>query len=193
MRRRVGILIGTTLLAGALTGCATAAARSGGEPAAQTPIETTAPAGAPAVADAAAHEQTQAWLDAVRLPPEAVPADAGVTEFMSYTGWVCAPIAEAEAFWTIPGATVIGTANWLRENPPAGLLSTAGPAQPEDPVVDSTAVGYIPEVGSQEGIVYTVMRTDGGVAVRAEVAALSATAVCPTPPGGGIWGAPGQG
>ncbi|MDQ1130278.1 hypothetical protein QE381_002406 [Microbacterium sp. SORGH_AS 888] len=37
------------------------------------------------------------------------------------------------------------------------------------------------------------MRRRNGVGVRAEIAALTASAVCPTPPGGGTWGAPGQG
>jgi hypothetical protein len=102
-------------------------------------------------------------------------------------------VEELEGFWTIPGATVADTANWLRENPTANLLSTAGGPVPDDGTIDSAIVGYIPERDSQEGIVYTVAKTGDGVAVRAEVAALTESASCPTLPDGGTYGAPGQG
>ena len=79
------------------------------------------------------------------------------------------------------------------ENPTADLLSTAGAAIPEDTSIDGAIVGFIPEWDAQEGVVYTIAKTEDGVAVRAEIAALTASATCPTPPGGGTWGAPGQG
>lgn len=62
-----------------------------------------------------------------------------------------------------------------------------------DPSLSGAIAGYIPEVGAQEGVVYTVLKTDGGVAVRAEVAAQTAEASCPVLPNGGVYGAPGQG
>jgi hypothetical protein len=42
-------------------------------------------------------------------------------------------------------------------------------------------------------VVYTVAKMDGGVVVRAEVAALAESAVCPPLPDGATYGAPGQG
>ena len=188
MRWRSGLVAGVVLLSLSVTGCATTAA-AGGEGA----TEPSGSASAHPTGDAAARAQAQAWLDAAALPPGAVPADAAVAAFTSYTGWPCGPIEEREAFWSIPGATVTGTANWLRENPTADLLSTAVAAIPEDPAITSAAVGFIPEMDAQEGVVYTIVKTDDGVAVRAEIAALTASATCPTPPGGGTWGAPGQG
>ena len=192
MRRGSVVVIGVSCLALTLSGCATPD-RVGAAPEA----DDSAPGGPLVVdaggADPVALEQAQAWREAANLPPEAISADSSVARFSSYTGWPCGPIEELEAFWEIPGATVTGTANWLRENPTADLISTAGPLDREDPTIDSATVGYIPTADSQEGIVYTIAKIDGGVAVRAEIAALTESAVCPTPPDGGIWGPPGQG
>ena len=140
-----------------------------------------------------ARAQAQAWLDAAALPPEAVPAAASVATFSSFTGWPCGPVAELEAFWSIPDATVGETANWLSENPTGDLISTAVGPIPDDPATQSATVGYVPEDGAQEGIVYTVEKPGDGVAVRAEVAAQTADATCPDLPDGGEYGAPGQG
>ncbi|MFE5409336.1 hypothetical protein [Microbacterium sp. NPDC056569] len=63
----------------------------------------------------------------------------------------------------------------------------------EDPAIDSAIVGYIPAPDSQEGIVYTIERKGDGVAVRAEIAAQTESAVCPPLPDGATYGAPGQG
>lgn len=64
---------------------------------------------------------------------------------------------------------------------------------PDDTVIQSAIVGYIPAEGAQDGIVCTVEKTPDGVAVRAEVAAQTAEASCPLLPDGGQNGAPGQG
>lgn len=189
MQCRSVLVVGALFLSISLAGCATVPQDSGvvlpeaGEP------TTSRESGE----SAAAREQAQAWLDSASLPPGAVRSDASVARFTSFTGWPCGPVEELEAFWTIPGATVSATANWLRENPTGSLLSTAGGPIPDDPAIDSASVGYIPAADSQEGVVYTVTKTSAGVAVRAEIAALTESAVCPEPPGGGTWGAPGQG
>jgi hypothetical protein len=78
------------------------------------------------------------------------------------------------------------------EHPTADLMTTAVGPVADDAAIDSAIVGYIPEPGALEGIVYTIAKTGDGVAIRAEIAALTESAVCPTPPGG-MWGAPGQG
>jgi hypothetical protein len=122
-----------------------------------------------------------------------VRSEAAIGGANSYTGWPCGPVEELEAFWTIPEATVPATANWLMDHPTADLITTAVGPVADDPAISSAIVGYIPEPGAQEGVVYTVYRSGDGVAVRAEVAALTESAICPTPPGGGMWGAPGQG
>jgi len=203
MRRRLALVVGSVFLTISVTGCATATAGAG----LSTPVVTSesnltneptaAPDSEPAVAldseAAAAREQAQTWLDAATLPPGAVRSDMKIGGFNSYTGWPCGPIEELEAFWKIPDATVHDTANWLMENPTAGLITTAfGPAS-DNPAISSAMVGYIPEPDAQEGIVYTIAKTTDGVVVRAEIAALTESAVCPPPPGGGAWGAPGHG
>ncbi len=79
------------------------------------------------------------------------------------------------------------------ENPTADLMSTAVGPVDADPELHSAIVGYIPAPGSQEGIVYTIEKAADGVAVRAEIAAQTASAVCPPLPDGATYGAPGQG
>ncbi|GAA3222639.1 hypothetical protein ACFP63_06115 [Oerskovia jenensis] len=200
--RTAPLVIGAVLVALSLTGCATAGdgvtapgsagPRSSGEPTTGTP-GTDDSGGTSGPVDAAARERAQGWLDAASLPPGAIPAEPGDAAFSSYTGWPCGPVEELEAFWSIPGATVNETANWLQQNPTADLLSTALAPVPDEPLVDSAHVGYVPAPDSHEGIVYTVMRTLDGVAVRAEIAALTESAECPALPDGGTRGAPGQG
>ncbi len=85
------------------------------------------------------------------------------------------------------------TGNWLQANPTGDLISTAVAPVPDDPMIQSARVGYIPAEGAQEGIVYTIERISEGVAVRAEVAAQTDDASCPALPDGGEYGAPGQG
>lgn len=191
----------------ALTGCATPAVVAGGPDDAETsastqasvptetpvPTQSTSPVIASGSSDDAAREQAQTWLDAAALPPGAVTADAGVASFSSYQGWPCGPVAELEAFWLIADATVSDIANWMIENPTGDLISTAVGSVPDDPAVQSTIVGYIPVEGAQEGIVYTVEKTQKGVAVRAEIAAQTDSASCPVLPDGGLYGAPGRG
>lgn len=194
MRRRSVLVVGTVFLALSLSACASADA--GGEVAASSetraPSETNTPAPSETT-DAAARERAQTWLDAATLPPGAVRSEVKIGDFTSFTGWPCGPVEELEAFWTIPDATVSDTANWLRENPTADLMTTAVGPYADDPAIGSAIVGYIPEPGAQEGIVYTIAGTSDGVAVRAEIAALTASAVCPPLPDGGMYGAPGQG
>jgi hypothetical protein len=195
MARRSALLLGSLLLAGSLAGCATPAGGAGaaGPDAIGEPSATNEPATVSDGEAAAARAQAQAWLDSALLPPEAVRSDASINGFISYTGWPCGPVEELEGFWTIPGAKVRDTANWLIEHPPAGLMTTAVGPVSDDPMVDSAIVGFIPQPDAQEGIVYTIDKAADGVVVRAEVAAMTESAVCPTPPGGGTWGAPGQG
>lgn len=195
MRSRSVLVVGALVLTISLTGCASGAAdvqvtTPGGV---SEPSQTSESADPSESADAAALEQAQTWLDAAALPPGAVRSEVSVGGFTSYTGWPCGPVEELEAFWTIPQVTVADTATWLRQNPTANLMTTAVGAMPDDPAIDSAIVGYIPEPGSQEGIVYTIAKTSDGVAVRAEIAALTESATCPPLPDGGMYGAPGQG
>lgn len=189
MRRHPLVIAGALVLTACLTACATPAQRS--RPGADGP--TTRPSSATETGDATVRAQAEAWLDAARLPPGAVRSESVAGRFDSYTGWPCGPVEKLEGLWTISGATVHDTATWLIEDPTAGLTTTAVAPVSDDPAIDSATVGYIPEPGAQEGIVYTIIKTSDGVAVRAEVAALTATATCRPLPDGGTWGAPGQG
>lgn len=186
MQRSSALAIGVSLLV-ILTGCA-----SGVNVASSAP--TSVPTEPSATADAGAEQQAQTWLDAAALPPGSVPVDDSPVTFNSYQGWPCQPVVERTAYWTVPDTTVAAATNWLKENPTADLVSTAVPGpMPEDPNVDGAIVGYIPADESQQGVVYTVSKMEGGVAVRAQVAALTDSAVCPSLGPGETLGKPGQG
>ena len=195
MRSRLVLVLCPILLAGSLTACATGAGAGGLKEQSEVsqPSQTSESALPPEGADPAALAQAQAWLDAATLPPGALRSETSIGGFMSYTGWPCGPVEELEGFWKIPGATAGGTAKWLVEHPPANLVTTVTGPINDDPAVDSGIVGFIPEPGAQEGIVYTIAKTADGVVVRAEVAAQTESAVCPPLPDGGMYGAPGQG
>lgn len=191
MRSRSAVVCGVVLLALSLTGCAAGANGAASVPT-STPEDSSAPAASDS-ADAAALAQAEEWLASANLPSAAVRSQTSIGGFSSYTGWPCGPVEELEAFWTIADATVAETANWLMENPTADLISTGIGPVPEDPTISSATVGYIPTPESQEGIVYTVLKSDDGVVVRAEIAAQTSAATCAPLPDGAVYGAPGQG
>jgi hypothetical protein len=185
MRHRL-TLSAVVLAALALTGCATGQAPAGSPaPAAETTPESAPPPSgviASGSDDEQARAQAQAWLDDISLPPGATTASSNVASFYSYTGWPCGPVSELEAFWLVPDATLSDTADWLDTNPAGGLISVWGDHRPDNP-----------EMGAQEGIVYTLRTVPGGIAVRAEIAAQTADASCPELPDGAQYGAPGMG
>lgn len=196
MRRRL-TLAAAVLTALALTGCATgrAPAVAPTPAAAITPESTPAPSDVIASGsdDEQARAQAQAWLDDITLPPGTTTAASNVASFTSYTGWPCGPVSELEAFWLVPDATLSDTADWLDEHPAGGLLSVWGEHRPDNMDWDGMLLGYIPEQGAQEGIVYTLQTVPGGIAVRAEIAAQTSDASCPELPDGVQYGAPGMG
>lgn len=163
-----------------------------GDPGSAEPRSAASAALAPDAASAA-RAQAQAWLDAVQMPEGTERATYATAGFRSYQGWVCQPVEQLEGFWTVPGATVVDTANWLIAHPPADLVSTSPAPIPDTPGMDVVNLGFTPADGSYQGVVLSVATRDGGVGVRAQVAAMTAEAVCPTPPGGGQWGPPGMG
>ena len=196
MRRLQAVAIGIASLA-ILTGCATGAGNAGaGNAGAGSPTPTPTASPAPTVAElemVAAKAQAQAWLDAAALPPGALPAKGASPGFSSYQGWPCRPVAEIKAYWRIPDSTVAEVERWFRANPTADLVSTAVGQVSDDPSITSAMVGYIPGDNSHQGIVYSIAKRSDGIAVRAEIAALTESAVCPELPEGGVWGKPGQG
>jgi hypothetical protein len=181
----------------ALTGCATGQTPAGAaDPTPAVTPEPTPPASdviASGSDDAEARAQAQAWLDDISLPAGATAVPPDIASFYSYTGWPCGPVSELEAFWFIPDATLSDTAAWLDEHPAGGLISVWGEHRPDNLDYDGMLLGYIPEQGAQEGIVYTLRTVSGGIAVRAEIAAQTADASCPELPDGGQYGAPGMG
>jgi hypothetical protein len=179
------------LIAPGVVGCAASSTSAGSAPVESATESTATPT--PSGPGPEAEAQAQAWLDAATVPPGATPSSSSPAAFNSFTGWVCQPVATLEAFWTVPDMTVTAAANWLITHPTADLVTTAGEPWPEEQDVDESSVGYVPADKSQQGVVYTVVRMDDGVAIRAEIAALDESAVCPDAPDGGEWGLPGQG
>ncbi len=206
MRRLPVTLMTITTAVALLAGCTSAPAAAGapagsaaptsvGPPPASEPYlgaETTpSPATTP---DAASIAQAGAWLDAVTLPEGAVRTDDSTRVYTSFAGWICSPIAGRHGEWLLPDAGVEDTIEWIRENPPAGLLSTTGGGSFRGgPPPTSATVAFTPEDLSQQGVLFRVDRRGTGVAVRADVVALGTTSVCPTPDPGTSFGLPGQG
>jgi len=206
MRRLPVTLMTITTAVALLAGCTSAPAAAGapagsaaptsvGPPPASEPYlgaETTpSPATTP---DAASIAQAGAWLDAVTLPEGAVRTDDSTRVYTSFAGWICSPIAGRHGEWLLPDAGVEDTIEWIRENPPAGLLSTTGGGSfGGGPPPTSATVAFTPEDLSQQGVLFRVDRRGTGVAVRADVVALGTTSVCPTPDPGTSFGLPGQG
>lgn len=179
---------------GAAPGGSAAPASVGPPPAADPSVGSGSTPSSASTPDAASIAQAAAWLDAVTLPDGAVRTDDNAKVFTSFAGWMCAPIAGRHGEWLLPDAGVEDTIDWIRENPPAGLRSTtAGGWFGDGPAPTSATVAFTPEDRSQQGILFQVDRRGTGVAVRADVVALGATSVCPTPPSGGTFGLPGQG
>ncbi len=98
-----------------------------------------------------------------------------------------------EAYWTIPGVTVVETAIWLSEHPTADLIVTLPFRNPDNRAVHNATVPHAPAQDSLEGIIYSIAETTDGVVVRALIGVIPESAVCPTPEPGTSLGGPGQG
>ena len=193
MRRWPGLAIGLLLLS-ALTGCASEPGERGPHlPGPTDAAESAEPDAAESAEAVAARQRAQSWLDAAVLPPGAVSSASAPAHFNSYYGWPCTPVEQIEAFWTVPGASVAETADWLAQHPTADLIVPHRPHFPEGVDVDGVNVGQVPAPDAQEGIVYTVAKTRHGVGVRAQIAAMHESATCPSLPPGTSLGGVGQG
>lgn len=189
MRKQCGsTIIGAMVLALALSACS---------PSLIVPEPTPAPEQSSTTAvDAAAQQKVDTWLETAPMPPEAVrsaeqPADA---TFHSYQGWTCSPMATATAYWTVDGISIVDASNWLLGHPVPGLMPTwTTPYEPRDEQSDAVTFGNIPELGSQEGIAFSVVKRPGGIAIRAEAGVIPESAVCQTPAPGESFGSPGEG
>lgn len=202
------LIIGGVLLAAFLPACATGAPVPVDPPLDTPPA--TSPSTEPAVPttehkkkvaseadDPAASARARTWIETAAIPPGAVQTERIPEGLGTATGWPCTPIALSFATWTISDMTVPETMNWLLQNPTDGLVSSLGPAAQDhrysDESVTGGNLGFIPEEGAQEGLIYSIERTESGVTVRAEAAARTASSTCAEAPFGGTWGAPGQG
>lgn len=179
-----------------VAGCAEVADDSAAAP---EPSLSTSPSPTAMKVDAAAVAKADSWLAGAILPSGAVPSESAPESIYpfsySYYAWPCSPMETRTAYWTIAGADVIDTANWLKQHPTADLRDPVPfPITVDDESeYDTVTFGNVPEPESLEGIAYTVNRTADGVAVRAEIGVFTEDTVCPEPPDGGRWGGPGQG
>ncbi len=187
--RRASSLLALSALAVALAGCASSVAA---EPtsAASDPAPSASPSASNVDAEAAA--KADDWLENAVPPPGAVRVTSetdGVDGYGSYTDWVCEPMETRTAFWTIDGADIVETGNWLQANPTGGLMVPAKGSLTEG--ITSVTIGNVPDLESLEGI--AVARTETGVAIRSEIGVFTRGTVCPTLPEGHYYGGPGQG
>lgn len=192
MQRRV-IAVWGLISVGMLAGCATVAGPGAEEP---LTLESPASVGDPGD-DPVANATADDWLENAVMPPGTVRSDSIRETAFATTGysWWCSPMVERTGYWTLDGAGVVETANWLSAHPTADLMSPVVNPYDEELSgdVDAATIGNVPEPGSLEGIAYTVAKTRDGVAIRAEIGVMPEGAVCPTPEPGVTLGGPGQG
>jgi len=197
VRRRATIIAGILVSGAVLAGCATGAGAAGAGAEGAAPPEPTpqqsATSAAGAEEDAAAVAKAEAWLEGAVLPPGAERSETPTAAFLSYYQWWCSPMVERTGYWTLQGASVVETRNWLSAHPTADLIATSDVPSAEDPAVTESNIGNVPFRGSLEGIAYTVTRIGGGVGIRAEIGVVPDNAVCPTPEPGVMLGGPGEG
>ena len=164
-------------------------------------VTSQAAAAEPTAASSAASEtadatqKAAAWLEGAVLPPGAVRTTASPTPALALqeTAWRYTPMVVATGYWTIAGATVAETANWLSANPTADLIVPVPLALPDEVEFDLASVGNVPHADALEGIAYTIAKTSEGVAVRADIGVAPEGAIRPIAEPGISWGAPGQG
>jgi len=129
------------------------------------------------------------------MPEGAIRTDAASlgTSFNSHQAWICSPTMTASAYWAVDGMSPTEILNWMIENPAPGLTPTSTEPWPTDLGYDNFSLGFLPRVDAQEGVVFSFSATADGTALRAQSGAMTTDATCPTPPGGGAWGRPGEG
>lgn len=185
------------LLTVALTGCASAiAGPPTSAPSYGPPPTATATATQPPSDDiAVAQQRAQEWLATTPMPAQAIRVESSPSGIFAqvWHGWVCTPTAEVKAYWTIAGMTPGETLNWMLEHPTPVLVLTRTQPVAADEQMDGALMGATPADSPLEGIAFTYAAVEGGTAVRAQIGAVPAMASCPTPPGGGTWGRPGEG
>lgn len=148
-----------------------------------------------AAEDKAARQKADAWMTGLALPPRAVnaPSSPSPTLSIQHTGWWPTPMVVSTGYWTVAGATVAGTANWLSAHPTRDLIVPTQNVLSEDDDVDMVSVGNVPYRDALEGIAYTVAKMSDGVAIRAEIGVIPESASRPTAERGAYLGGPGQG
>ncbi len=148
----------------------------------QAPAIPTARPGA--TVDAAAQAKADAWVAGARLPPGAVAVASPPPETTidsQSQGWWCAPMAQADAYWTVPGMELGHAANWLRAHPSNGLRIVGPDYVAPDPTVTNEAVYDFPSPSAYEGMTFELAswRPHGAV-IHLEVGVLARQSACAT-------------
>ena len=195
-------LLAAAAVAAALTGCAAVGEQANAGPTSPTaheaPVDPTPgsadpmaagaaiPSPTPGVtADAAAQAKAAAWLAGAVLPPGAVQVSSppgGTSIDAQNQGWWCQPMAEADAYWTVSGMSMVDAANWLRVHPSSGLKVVYPQLETPDPDLTNDMVNDFPSPTSFEGMTFNLATwgTDGAV-IHLELGVLSSNSTCATP------------
>ena len=199
--RVIAVAILTAVAAAAVAGCAAprGAAASGAEVPAprntspgsdassEAPIDQAPAVPSPTAgvtADATAQAKAGAWLAGAVLPPGAirVPSPPPGTTIDSQTqGWWCQPMAEADAYWTVTGMSMIEAANWLRAHPSNGLTVVYPEPETPDPTLTNDSVHDFPSATAYEGMTFQLATWGNDRAViHLEIGVLSPNSTCAT-------------
>ena len=188
-------VIAAVAAAGLVTGCASMPAAVPTSTAELTASPTATPVPEKSAANTEAQQRADGWLAATPVPPGAMAVDESPSETFAgqWQGWVCTPTMTVTGYWTVDGMLPGEAMNWMIANPTPGLVLTRTDPVAVDQTYDAVSLGATPEGENLEGIAFTYVNIPNGTAIRAEVGAIPTGAICPTPPGGGTWGRPGEG
>jgi hypothetical protein len=129
------------------------------------------------------------------VPPGSISSTtrpAGVASALAMGFW-CQPMADATAYWTVPGMSVDAVVDYLKTHAPHGLTfaEATGTNAAGDTNATVQLVEYAATPDAQNGLVYEVTTVGSGAGIRADALAVPANATCATAPPGtaiGYWG-----
>ena len=135
-------------------------------------------------ADAASRAKADGWLAGAVLPPGAVRVPSpppGTTINDQSQSWWCQPMAEADAYWTVTGMSMVEAANWLRAHPSNGLTVVSPQPETPDPALTNDSVNDFPSATASEGMTFQLATWGSDrTVIHLEIGVLSPNSTCAT-------------
>lgn len=97
-------------------------------------------------------------------------------------------MAEADAYWTVNGMSMVEAANWLRAHPSNGLTVVSPQPETPDPALTNDSVNDFPSATASEGMTFQLATWGSDrTVIHLRVGVLSPNSTCATAsPGGSL-------